>query len=128
MASKIDPFAHLLGKVTDEQIATLAGVALSTVTAYRRRLGVAVPQASADVELAPDGVPEEAVTCDVEPVIEDVEPAPSCVRARASRWLPRWLNGRPWRVGRRDVYTGDEAAWLWEHHRDLVEIFPPTKG
>lgn len=36
-------------------------------------------------------------------------------------------NGRPWRVGFRDVYSGDKADFLVKHHPALVEPFPPKR-
>ena len=36
-------------------------------------------------------------------------------------------NGRPWRVSFRDVYSGDKADFLVEHHPALVEPFPPKR-
>ena len=35
--------------------------------------------------------------------------------------------GRPWRVGFRDVYSGDKADFLVKHHPALVEPFPPKR-
>ena len=35
--------------------------------------------------------------------------------------------GRPWRVGFRDVYSGDKADFLAKHHPALVEPFPPKR-
>lgn len=130
MGSKIDPFAELLGKVSDERIAEMAGVRVSTVVAYRARLGIGLPdpdqgtdQPDPDENLAP----EESDTFDLDDLDVEALPAPGCVRVLTSTWVDPWVNGRARRLGRKDVFTGADAAWLWEHHRDLVEPFPPVK-
>jgi len=54
----------------------------------------------------------------------DRGPAPPCVRATSKARILD-ANGRLWYVRTRDVYTGEQAAFLWERHPHLVEAFTP---
>lgn len=52
--------------------------------------------------------------------------SPRVVRVRR----PAVVQGAPnrpgrWSLRRRDVIRGEDAAWLWQNHRELVEPFPP---
>lgn len=205
MASKIDPYKHLLGKVDDEKIAEMAGVKPATVTAYRRDLEAQAGEGSDAGEGAGDADGDEPTTGeaqatseaggeadaaaardtdDDEPTTEHAEaaeaaevaaedlqprddetlkawservgrnattfkkamellqqattaaraaavaeemaedgPVPRCVRVRVREQVLD-EEGRPWRLRRFDVFRGEQAAWLWKHHRNLVEPFP----
>lgn len=52
------------------------------------------------------------------------EGAPATVRAVRKANI-RDAAGRSWRIGRRDIYSGEKAAFLWQHHRELVEVYVP---
>jgi len=85
MASKIDPFAHLLGKIPDEKIAEMAGVKPATVANYRRDQGIDAldgqPDEDALAELQDatddeDDQAEEAKAADESEGASEPEPAP----------------------------------------------------
>ena len=56
------------------------------------------------------------------------ETAPSCVEVIRDYTLgsSRWHYGQPWHARPGDVFSGERAAWLWEHARDCVVAFPPA--
>ena len=125
MASKVAPFAGLRGKVADDKIAEMAGVKVETVTRYWRTIDDADevstdPDEPAQTAPAPEVVPDPVS----EPHAATVPAGrrPSVVRVVRSARITD-PDGRPWRVGLRDVFRGARAAWLWEHHRDLVEPY-----
>lgn len=61
------------------------------------------------------------------PKPEPENPAPSSVRVVRNAEIPRGPDGRRWTLGFRDVYSGEQARWLWEKHPALVEPYPPAK-
>lgn len=60
-----------------------------------------------------------------EPAAPTREPGAAVRALRTARIVD--ANGRPWRVGFRDVYSGDKADFLVKHHPALVEPFPPKR-
>lgn len=142
MASKLQPFGHLLGKVPDDKIAEMAEVKPATVAAYRRDRGIDAPDKDADVdeellEGVAAGDADESATDDEAPAGEpDGRAPPGDAATQSFGQPPRTVqvpdgkyritgpNGRTMRLRRRDIYRGKLAAWLWEHHRDKVEPVP----
>lgn len=130
-SSKMDDFRDLLGSVPDEKVAELADVRVETVAGWRKKLGIEAFSASdstADEE--PGETNPDRGTWDLPPrMTEPAEPAPKpvkaprCVRVTRTAIIKR-ADNRTWRVRFRDVYHGEEAAFLWERHRDLVEAYP----
>ena len=80
--SKVEPFRHLLGTVSDSEVAKMAGVTTGAVTNYRHRLGIAARGGgkSAAKALAPQ--PKVAA-----PQPEAPAPQPKSPKAQAS--LPK---------------------------------------
>jgi hypothetical protein len=132
-ASKLDPFMHLLGKVPDERIAEMAGLAVSTVEAVRRRLG----KTEGREELQP---PEQVILearKDYERIVEAATPLPDppepeppcppCIRVVKPFRVPRCPPAdRPRAFGRHDVFGSlqpELREWLWAHHRARCEPF-----
>lgn len=119
----MDDYKDLLGNMPDEKVAEIAGVKAETVAGWRRKLEIPAfrggeePAAPAEVQgpAAIDGTAE---------VQGSAVEAPSSVRVTRSA-IVRTADNRTWRLGFRDVYSGEQAAFLWERHRDLVEPFPP---
>lgn len=125
MASKRDDYVEMLGAMPDEEVAKIADVKPSTVAGWRKQLKIARfgdDTAATTVEDSPVDVdpPKQAAA----PVVK--MPAPSCVRALVSRKFPG-PTGRTFRLDFRGIFRKEVAAWLWEHHRDLVERFPPEE-
>jgi len=144
MSSKRDEFKDMLGMLPDAEVAEAAGVAVSTVRGWRAHFEIAPfdgdtdTDTETDTDASSDDGDGDGEAAD-EPGAEKAEPKPtskkrakpaakpappSCVRA-TGRKIMRGPNGRTMRVGLRDIYRNDLAAWLWENHRDLVEIYPP---
>lgn len=68
---------------------------------------------------------------DPEIAAKRASPAPASVRALRSFMTTRPRNedgsgGQPWRVGFCDVYSAENAAYLWIHHAEHVEPWPPV--
>jgi len=130
--SKIDDFADLLGGMPDEQVADLADVAVSTVKRWRAKLDIAPYEVSEQDDPLPPGLAEGPPTEDSLDAEREPEPvpAPPCVKVTAKRrvasWPFGWAPNVPHHLGRGDVYSGERAAWLWEHHRDICVPFPPA--
>lgn len=136
-ASKLWGFKHLLGKVPDERVVELVqasgqDIKLSTVTAYRRALergelafeGTPVIEEPGPAREPETAHPNEAAAAVPDEPEREAEPCPDLVRVVRSAWVKRLPPvNMPHRVGRGDVYRGVQAAWLWEHHRELVEPF-----
>lgn len=123
MASKMDDFRDLLGNMPDKQVAELADVRPETVSGWRRKLEI--PAFGGGEEPA---APAFEIVAGIRSEPEKAGPAeratPSSVRVLRSA-IVRTADNRTWRLGFRDVYSGERAAFLWERHRDLVEPFPP---
>ena len=79
-------------------------------------------------------------TPEAPPVIDDAprvkdgtgappEAVPRCVRITRPFIVPgrQLRRGRAWDARFRDVYTGEDAAYLWTHHRANVEVYPVVK-
>lgn len=67
-------------------------------------------------------VEPSAPSAPVEPAAPTREPGAAVRALRTARIVD--ANGRPWRVGFRDVYSGDKADFLAKHHPALVEPYP----
>lgn len=120
---KLAPYAELVAdpEVPAKKIAELADVSVKAVEAARKALDSDGP--APEPEAAPVVEAVEAA-----PVVEaapepEAAPAPSAVKVTAKAML-RTPAGRPWKVMRGDVYSGEQAAFLWTHHRELVVPFP----
>lgn len=127
-AEKLAPFAAMLDDLDDAALAAAAGVTAEEAAAFRaggapkpadekpRKGSKAKPTTEAH------GEPQEA------PVVEE---PPASVRVTLKRQATvtdtRGARPMPWRLSPRDIYSGEQAAYLWEHHREIVEAFP-TKG
>lgn len=114
-SKKVEPFADLIGKVPNDKIAEMAGVEPADVEAYG-----ATPQVLSEIL----GVSE----ADVRSAIDVVQPtprpsAPSCVRVVVGRANLAGPDGRTFKIHRRDIFTGEQAAWLWHNHQALVEPY-----
>lgn len=124
--SQRDEYKDLLGMVPDEEIAEAAGVQVATVARWRRDLGIE-PYASsgAPSALATEPAAPEAETSAPEAkTIQPMASAPKTVRCKVGTRVVG-PDGRTLHLAFRGVYRAELAAWLWEHHRDLVEPFPP---
>jgi hypothetical protein len=142
--SKIEPYANLLGKVPDKRIAEMAGVAETTVAAFRRKKGIAVagddaaPVAPAPAEVSPAPVapagaePVEAPAKVSSPAVVDASPrdrddASPLEHGRASapspdappkslrvKYTVRVMDHGVERFIPRSIFDGDMAAKMWE--------------
>lgn len=121
----LDSFVDMRDTMTDAEISEASGVALADVKAWRAGLDSPptaqtdkpkrAKKAAADVSAPPDA-----------PTEPEAESAPACVRVTVSRVSGvRFGNMKnPIDVRYRDVYSGENAAYLWKHHRAAVEPFP----
>lgn len=154
MPSKLDAFTHLLGKVPDARIAEMAGCAVSTVAAARKKAGSVAAGPALDAPASPpaDPAPEAPTVAEAEAELAhltegatsadearemlaeagaDIEELPPSEPAPTAVLITRTFDakgpdGRWTHYGYRSYYKGDLAAWLWEHHRNRVEAYPPT--
>lgn len=130
-ADKLAPFASMLDTLDDTALAAAAGVTVEEAAAFRA--GGAVKPADEKPKKggkakATTAVPEAPSEPKEAPAAEVV---PESVRVTLKRQATvtdtRGARPMPWRLSPRDVYSGEQAAYLWEHHREIVEAFP-TKG
>ena len=94
-----------------EQLVALAVRYGGVTREYADRLGTDALRGLASA-FAQDGAPAR-------------EPGAAVRALRTARIVD--ANGRPWRVGFRDVYSGDKADFLVKYHPALVEPFPPKR-
>ncbi len=73
--SKLDPYLHLLGKVSDADIAARAGVTTENVRAYRTRRGINASKAAAAVAVQAAPAAPAKVEAKAAPVAAPVAPA-----------------------------------------------------
>jgi hypothetical protein len=114
---------------SDEDLAKLADVPVAEVAAIRaKRTAAATVETPAKPARAPRTKPAEPVPAPA-PETAEVE-APATVRVTVGEAFVSTgaLNKRgqpkpPVRIARRDVYSGEFAALLWEKHRHLVEPY-----
>lgn len=152
-AEKLQPFLDIIasGEVPFVKIAELAGVEVEDVQAFVLALEpdpVEPPiEPPTDSEPAPSVVatsgpsPAGPTVATAEPTKpdapepparpaasevdhDDEPPAPETVRCRRKARV-LGPDGKPWRIGTRDVYSGERARFLWRWHRELVEPYPP---
>jgi len=135
--SKIEDFRDMLGNMPDEKVADLAEVTVQTVKRWRAKLDIGAFEGVPGVDPALV-VGLQAAKAGVDEAVEQVrqerrakEQAPPAVRVVRKRklasWPFGWAPGVPHQLGTYDVYTGEKAAWLWEHHRDVCAPFPPAE-
>ena len=104
--SKLHPFQHLLGRVHDEKLAEMADVSVSTVSTYRRKLGIGVPRDDspadddADVPAVLDDADEESEPVEIEAEDEvdlhHVSPRSTAARVRLLLPAGRTKRGITW--------------------------------
>lgn len=144
MASKIDPFVDLLGKVPDAKIAELSGLQESTVAAYRRERDIPAPgeepeadepepdagagdgsDEEQDKKPEPAPAPKKATVAKPEPKVQ-----PKCIRIKRGcrPFLRHPVTKRSWRLRPGDVLrTGAEIAAVLEHAPKAWEPYPPVR-
>lgn len=130
-AEKLAPFAAMLDDLDDAALAAAAGVTVEEAAAFRAAGAKPAPDA-VDEKPKKGGKAKPAPEVPSEPQeAPTVEAAPASVRVTLKRQATvtdtRGARPMPWRLAPRDVYSGEQAAYLWEHHREIVEAFP-TKG
>jgi hypothetical protein len=111
---------------SDEDLAKLADVPVAEVAAIRaKRTAAATVETPAKPARGARTKPAEPAPASAEP-----ETAPRVVRVIVGEAFVSTgaLNKRgqpkpPVRIARRDVYSGEFAALLWEKHRHLVEPY-----
>jgi len=114
---------------SDEDLAKLAEVPVAEIVAARaKRAAAATVEPPPKPARAPRARPTEPTPAPAEP--ETAETAPRVVRVIVGEAFVSTgaLNKRgqpkpPVRIARRDVYSGEFAALLWEKHRHLVEPY-----
>lgn len=131
--NRLGEFAELVGKVPDAKLAEMAGVTPEEVAAAREEARATEPEApkveappkpeAPKVEAKPEAPPKPENKVEPEP---KSEPAPRLVRVLRGAQV-RGPDGRTWRLSFADVYKDERAAWLWEHHRALVEPYRPKR-
>jgi hypothetical protein len=136
--AKLEPFAELIGNIPSEKLSEMSGVPVDVVAAVAA--GIAAGNAASDAGASDAeslaaavaaGLPVEPaeaavakpVQSEAKPAKAEIEPPPRTVRVTKSKVL-KGVDGRTLRVRFRDVFNGQEAAWLWLHHRNLVERYP----
>lgn len=119
MASKVDPYAHLLGDVPDEKIAEMAGVKTATVKAYRLKL-----EGAADLSADP-GTMLESPTVPVMPAAA-APPPPHTIRlTRFAHYTGTRQSGKPVSLTlAASVYRGRMAAKVLEVLADQIAADP----
>lgn len=108
---------------SDEDLAKLAEVPVAEIAAARAKRSAAPADPHPKPARAPRAKPAE-------PAPAEPETAPRVVRVIVGEAFVSTgaLNKRgqpkpPVRIARRDVYSGEFAALLWEKHRHLVEPY-----
>ncbi len=79
--SALDPYAHLLGKMSDKEISALANVSTENVRAYRMRRGIASARATRKEEAAAVVAAPAVAVVETRAVVTEAAPAPAPVVA-----------------------------------------------
>lgn len=134
--AKLAPYAE--SGEADDVIACMEDVPVEAVAAWRASLSAPpAPEVAPEVapELAPDeptkskgkepkaDKPKPAKPAPVAPAPEPEAPASVIVAARGIH-LGQHLGPFPRSPRRHDVYHGEQAAFLWKHHRPSVAPCP----
>jgi len=130
---RLEKFADMVGTLSDEKVAEMADVSVEDVAAFREG------DATEDAGDEPEPLAEPAPADKPKPKV----PKRARSRAKAKREPAKPTgptlgptvrvtqkkvctgpNGRTLRLSRRDVYSGEMAAWLKKHHADILEPYP----
>ena len=103
-------------------VAEAVGRVLSRYVETGRGPGGKALQESLTAAVA-EAVPAALAVVQQEAVAE-AGPTPRAVRVRVRGRTIRGPDGKPWRLRRFDVYSGEQARWLWVNHRAMVERYP----